>query len=162
AAKSPFKNVTGNPPPGVGPYTLKVVSPSPTHGEFDLTKNPNFNIPDIAKGNVDKIIGMVSTNVNKMTQDTISGGLDYITEDPVGDLLPQVEQKYKDRFFITAGYPNTYYFFLNTTVPPFNNEKAREAVNYAIDSRALQRIFGGRLHPTCNLIPPAMVGYVEN
>lgn len=159
ASKSPFKNVTGNAPPGVGPYTIKVVSPSPTNGQFVLTKTPGFNIPTIAKGNVDKIIGMVSTNVNKMTQDAISGKLDYITEDPVGDLLPQVEAKYKDRFFITAGYPNTYYFFLNVTIPPFNKLAARQAVNYAIDSRALQRIFGGRLHPSCNLIPPGMVGY---
>jgi peptide/nickel transport system substrate-binding protein len=162
ASASPFKNVTGNPPPGAGPYTLKIVNPSPTHGEFDLTKRTDFNIPDIAKGNVDKIIGQVSTNVNKMTQDTINNNIDYITEDPVGDLLPQVEQKYKDRFFIGAGYPNTYYFFLNVTTPPFDKLQARQAVNYAVDSRALERIFGGRLHPSCNLIPPGMVGYVEN
>ena len=76
-----------------------------------------------------------------------------------GALLPQVEQKYRTRFFIGAGYPNTYYFFLNVTVPPFNKLAARQAVNYAIDSRALVRIFGGRLHPTCNLIPPGMVGF---
>jgi peptide/nickel transport system substrate-binding protein len=158
-SKSPFKNVTGNPPPGVGPYTMKVVSPSPTNGQFILTKNPSFDIPTIQKGHVDKIIGMVSTNVNKMTEDTISGKLDYITEDPVGDLLPQVEQKYKDRFRIGAGYPNTYYFFMNVNLAPFNKVQAREAVNYAIDSRALERIFGGRLHPTCNLIPPNMIGY---
>jgi peptide/nickel transport system substrate-binding protein len=161
-SKSPFKVVTGtHAPPGIGPYTIKVVSPSPTNGQFILTKNPGFNIPDVAKGNVDKIIGMVSTNVNKMTQDTISGALDYITEDPVGDLLPQVESKYKDRFFIGAGYPNTYYFFLNVTIPPFNKLEARQAVNYAVDSRALQRIFGGRLAPSCNLVPPGMVGYVK-
>jgi peptide/nickel transport system substrate-binding protein len=158
-SKSPYKNLTGNPPPGIGPYTMKVISPSPTHGEFDLTKNPDFNIPTIAKGHVDKIIGMVSTNVNKMTEDTIDGKLDYITEDPVGDLLPQVEQKYKDRFRIGAGYPNTYYFSMNVNIPPFNKLAARQAVNYAIDSRALERIFGGRLHPTCNLIPPNMAGY---
>ena len=58
-----------------------------------------------------------------------------MTEDPVGDLLPQVESKYKDRFLIGPGYPNTYYFFLNTTTPPFNKLAARQAVNYAIDSR---------------------------
>jgi peptide/nickel transport system substrate-binding protein len=158
-SKSPFKNLTGNAPPGVGPYTIKLVNPSPTHGEFILTKNPSFDIPTIAKGHVDKILGMVSTNVNKMTEDTISGALDYITEDPVGDLLPQVEQKYKDRFRIGAGYPNTYYFSMNVNIPPFNKLAARQAVNYAIDSRALERVFGGRLHPTCNLLPPNMVGY---
>jgi peptide/nickel transport system substrate-binding protein len=158
-SKSGFKNLTGNPPPGIGPYTMTIQSPSPTNGQFTLTKNPDFNIPSIAKGHIDKIVGKVSTNVNKMTEDTISGKLDYITEDPVGDLLPQVEQKYRDRFLIGAGYPNTYYFFMNVTIPPFNKLAARQAVNYAIDSRALQRIFGGRLHPSCNLIPPNMIGY---
>jgi peptide/nickel transport system substrate-binding protein len=161
ASKATFKSHTGDPFPGDGPYTLKVVNRSPTNGQFILTKNPKFDIPGIAKGNVDKIVGQVSTNVNKMTEDVISGNLDYMTEDPVGDLLPQVESKYKDRFFIGAGYPNTYYFFLNTTIPPFNKLAARQAVNYAIDSRALERIFGGRLHPTCNLLPPGMVGYTE-
>ena len=158
-SKALFKNMTGNPFPGDGPYTLKVVSPSPTNGEFILTKNPKFDIPTVAKGNVQQIDGMVSTNVNQMTENVINGSLDYMTEDPVGDLLPQVEAKYKDRFLIGPGYPNTYYFFLNTTIPPFNKLAARQAVNYAIDSRALERIFGGRLHPTCNLLPPGMVGY---
>ena len=158
-SKAIFKNTTGSPFPGDGPYTLKVVSPSPTNGEFILTKNPKFDIPTIAKGNVDQIDGMVSTNVNQMTENVINGTLDYMTEDPVGDLLPQVEAKYKDRFLIGPGYPNTYYFFLNTTIPPFNKVAARDAVNYALDSRALERIFGGRLHPTCNLLPPGMVGY---
>jgi peptide/nickel transport system substrate-binding protein len=158
-SKAVFKNMTGHPFPGDGPYTLKVVSPSPTNGEFILTKNPKFDIPTIAKGNVNEIDGMVSTNVNTMTENVINGGLDYMTEDPVGDLLPQVEAKYKDRFLIGPGYPNTYYFFMNTTIPPFNKLAARQAVNYAIDSRALERIFGGRLHPTCNLLPPKMTGY---
>ncbi len=158
-SKAIFKNTTGHPFPGDGPYTLQLVNPSPTNGEFILTKNPKFDIPTIAKGYVQQIDGMVSTNVNTMTENVINGTYDYMTEDPVGDLLPQVESQYKDRFLIGPGYPNTYYFFLNSTVPPFNKLAARQAVNYAIDPLALQRIFGGRLHPTCNLLPPGMVGY---
>jgi peptide/nickel transport system substrate-binding protein len=159
ASKAVFKNMTGNPFPGDGPYTLKVVNPSPTNGEFILTKNPKFDIPTVAKGNLQEIDGMVSTNVNTMTENVINGSFDYMTEDPVGDLLPQVEANYKDRFLIGPGYPNTYYFFLNVTVPPFNKLAARQAINYAIDPTALERIFGGRLHPTCNLLPPGMIGY---
>jgi peptide/nickel transport system substrate-binding protein len=158
-SKAIFKNMTGHPFPGDGPYTLRVVNPSPTNGEFILTKNPKFDIPTVAKGNVQQIDGMISTNVNQMTENVINGTLDYMTEDPVGDLLPQVEAKYKDRFLIGPGYPNTYYFFMNVTIPPFNKLAARQAVNYAIDSRALERIFGGRLHPSCNFLPPAMIGY---
>jgi peptide/nickel transport system substrate-binding protein len=116
-------------------------------------------VPNVPKGNVDKITGIVSTNVPKMTQDVIRGKLDFMTEDPTGDLLPQVRAQYKDRFREDANPPNTYYFFLNVSIPPFNNQKAREAVNYGLDSRALVRIFGGRLEPGCTFLPPAVIGY---
>ncbi len=39
--------------------------------------------------------------------------------------------------------PSTFYFFLNTKIPPFNNELARQAVNTAIDRPALQRLASG-------------------
>ena len=55
--------------------------------------------------------------------------------------------------------PNTYYFFLNGTIPPFDKLDARKAVNYAIDSNALVRVFGGRLTPGCTFLPPAVQGY---
>ena len=86
-----------------------------------------------------------------MTQDVIDNKLDFMTEDPTGDLLPQVKAKYSDRFRLDPNPPNTYWFFLNETVKPFDSLEARQAVNYAIDSRALQRIFGGRLEPTLQL-----------
>jgi peptide/nickel transport system substrate-binding protein len=157
---STFKGMSENPPPGYGPYILKVQDPS---RHFTLTKNPNFKpLPNVPAGHVDKITGLVSTNVPKMTQDVIKGKLDFMTEDPTGDLLPQVRQRYSDRFRQDANPPNTYYFFLNVTIPPFNQQKAREAVNYGIDSRALVRIFGGRLQPGCTFLPPALPGYKKN
>lgn len=156
AAKSPAKSLTKNPPPGVGPYTMEVVDPS---REFILTKNKNFDIPGIPQPKIDKITGVVQDSVPKLTQDVINGQLDFTTEDPAGDLLPQVRQKYKDRYREDPNPPNTYYFFLNVTVPPFDKQEAREAVNYALDSNALVRVFGGRLEPSCNFLPPAVVGY---
>jgi peptide/nickel transport system substrate-binding protein len=159
ASKIKYTSMTKDPPPGVGPYKIQVVDPS---REFILTRNPNFNIPGIEKGKLDKITGLVSTNVTKMTEDVINGKLDFMTEDPTGDLLPTVKAKYPDRFSLNPYPPNTYYFSMNTTLPPFNSEKAREAVNWAIDSRALVRIFGGRLKPTCSFIPPGTIGYDES
>jgi peptide/nickel transport system substrate-binding protein len=156
AAKSPPKSLTKNPPPGVGPYTLEVVDPS---REYILRKNKSFDIPGIPKGNFDTITGEVSDNVTKMTQDVISGKDDFMTEDPTGDQLPEVKQKYPDRILFKANPPNTYYFFLNTSIPPFDKLEARQAVNYAIDSNALVRIFGGRLTPSCNFIPPGVIGH---
>jgi peptide/nickel transport system substrate-binding protein len=158
AAKSPDRSLNKNPPPGAGPYVIEVVNPSK---EFILTRNKFFDVPGIPKGNVDKITGVVSDSVPRMTQDVINGNLDFMTEDPAGDLLPEVRQKYPDRFSEAPNPPNTYYFFLNVTLPPFDKQEAREAVNYALDSRALVRVFGGRLEPGCNFLAPTMIGYKE-
>ena len=158
ASSSPIKDMTKNPPIGAGQYTLKVVDPS---RKFVLTKNKNFNVPGVEPGKVDTINGEVSDSVERQTQDVISGKLDFTTEDPSGNLLPEVRSKYKDRIREDANPPNTYYFFLNVTIPPFNKLEARQAVNYAIDSNALVRIFGGRLEPGCTFLPPQLVGYKD-
>jgi peptide/nickel transport system substrate-binding protein len=158
AAKSPAKSLK-QPPPGVGPYTLEVIDFS---REWVLKKDPRFpDIPGIPKGNFDTINLAVSDNVTKMTQDVISGKMDFMTEDPTGDQLPEVRQKYADRFSEAPNPPNVYYNFLNTTVPPFDKQEAREAFNYAVDSNALVRIFGGRLQPGCTFLPPALTGYKD-
>jgi peptide/nickel transport system substrate-binding protein len=151
AAKSPFKKAS---PPGFGPYKMNVVNPT---REVVLTKVPGFDVPGVAKGNINKIT-VVKESVRKMTQDVIAGKLDFMTEDPVGDQLPLIKQKYKDRFRLDPNPPNTYWFFMNRTTKPFDKLEVRQAVNYAIDSRALQRVFGGRLQPTCNFMPTAYAG----
>jgi peptide/nickel transport system substrate-binding protein len=157
AAKSPCKGSENPPPPGYGPYTWKIQNPS---RQFTLTKNPKFNLPGIPKGNVDKMT-VIKSSVTKMTQDVINGKLDFMTEDPTGDQLPQVRSKYPDRISLEPNPPNIYYFFLNVTTPPFNKLEARQAVNYAIDSTALQRIFSGRLEPGCTFIPKNVIGHTE-
>jgi peptide/nickel transport system substrate-binding protein len=158
AAKSPAKQLK-QPPPGVGPYILDVKD---FNRLYVLTRNPNWtDIPGIPKGNFDKITGVVSDSVTKMTQDVITGKLDFMTEDPTGDQLPEVRQKYADRISEEPNPPNVYYNFLNVTVPPFDKIEARQAFNYAVDSNALVRVFGGRLAPGCNFLPPGVVGYKE-
>ena len=49
----------------------------------------------------------------------------------------------------------------NTRVPPFNDELARQAVNYATDRNKLVQIEGGPelATPTCQLLPPNSPGY---
>ena len=88
------------PPPGVGPY---VARREDFNRLYTLTRNKNWtDIPGIPKGNFDKITGQVSDSVTKMTQDVITGKLDFMTEDPTGDQLPEVRQKYADRYSETA------------------------------------------------------------
>jgi peptide/nickel transport system substrate-binding protein len=153
AAKSPMKVTSDGSMPGAGPYTLSIQNPT---RQITLTKNPNWSVPGIG-GKLDKIVAVKET-VPKMTQDVINNKLDFMTEDPSGDDLPLVKAKYSDRFRLDPNPPNTYWFFMNESTPPFNKIEARKAVNFAIDSRALQRVFSGRLQPTCNYLPPGYAG----
>ena len=50
--------------------------------------------------------------------------------------------------------------FLNTTRPPFDDVRARRAVNYAVDGAAIAESYGrGLSQPTCQLRPPGTVGF---
>jgi peptide/nickel transport system substrate-binding protein len=154
AAKSPFKPTSDGSIPGAGPYKIAIQNPT---RQFTLTKTPGFDIPSIPKPKLDKIT-VVKETVPKMAQDVINNKLDFMTEDPAGDDLPLIRSKYSSRFRMDPNPPNTYWFFLNETQKPFDKLEVRQAVNYAIDSRALQRIFGGRLQPSCNFLPPGYAG----
>ena len=54
-----------------------------------------------------------------------------------------------------------WYAPMNTNLPPFNNLKARQAVNYAIDRNAAVKLFGGNAlaQPACQILPPGFPGY---
>jgi peptide/nickel transport system substrate-binding protein len=54
-----------------------------------------------------------------------------------------------------------WYMALNTKTPPFNNLKARQAINFAADRNAYVKIGGGSALavPTCQILPPNFPGY---
>jgi len=154
---TPFKNLSKDPPPGVGSYALTKSVPN---REFVMEKNKNFDIPGIPKGNLDTITTKIVKSAERQTQDVISGKLDFMQDPPPADLLPDVRSQYKDRYEEHRTI-NTYYFFMNERLKPFDKKEVRQAVNYAVDSNALGRLFGGRLSPTCNFLPPEVPGYEE-
>ena len=156
-ADTPFENLTKDPPPGVGPYKITKSVPN---REFVMEKVPGFDIPDIPKGNVDTITTEIVKSPARQAQDVISGDLDYMQDAPPTDLTAEIKARYSDRY--TEGPTlSVNYFFLNQELPPFDDEKVREAVNVAVDSTALARLFGGRLTGTCNLIPAGIPGHAE-
>jgi hypothetical protein len=70
-----------------------------------LRKNKNFDVRGILRGNVDTIEGLIIGNASTKTQDVIRGELDYVTEDPAGELLPEVRSKYPIVFARTPTRP---------------------------------------------------------
>jgi peptide/nickel transport system substrate-binding protein len=160
---TPMRNLSSTPPPGVGPYMLDEVVPNRS---FTVRRNPifaDFRIPDIPLGNLDAIRVQIVSNTNSEAQQVLNNQADVFD---AGDtlppaLLPQIESQARDRF-ARKPVPSVYYFFLNTTKPPFDNEKARIAVNMAIDREALARIASGFLDTGCFFIPRGIVGHPDS
>lgn len=152
---TPFKNMTEDPPPGVGPYKITRSVPN---REFVMERNPRFDVPDIPKGNIERITTKIVKSAQRQAQDVISGELDYMHDPPPADLKPEIKGKYGDRYEENVTV-STYYFFLNTRTPPFDDPKVRRAVNYGIDKPALARLYAGEMQPGCSFLPPGMPGY---
>jgi peptide/nickel transport system substrate-binding protein len=155
---TPFKNMTKDPPAGVGPYKFTNVQ---INRGYDLVKVPTFNVADQATGKLDTIKVEVIKNRRRQTQDTIQNKIDYMNDPPAPDQLRDIRATYTDKRYKEFVTNSTYYYFMNHDVAPFNKPEARQAVNYAIDKRSLARLFGGLLAPDCNFLPPGMKGYTK-
>lgn len=57
--------------------------------------------------------------------------------------------------------PNTVYLAFNPNKPPFDNVRARQAINYAVDRERVVELAGGEeaARPTCQVLPPNFPGY---
>ena len=139
--------------PSAGPYMIQSYVPSRS---FVLVRNPNYNnqIPTMPSGNPDKVVGKIITDPVAAYQQVVSGKADYDFQVVPNDRLPEAQSKYKDQLRIYTS-ANTYYYALNNRIPPFNNIKARQAVNYGIDRNAIiSGVYGGLGKPTQNFLPP--------
>src|ERR671910_1337893 len=157
---TPFKNLTEDPPPGVGPYK---VTESVPNRQFVLERNAEYDknpIEGIPSGNIDTITTKIIKSAQRQAQDVINGNLDYMQDPPPAALKPEVKAEYSDRY-VEQTTASTYYFFMTARVPPFDDPKVREAVNYGIDKPGLARIFAGELAPGCSFLPPGVPGFDE-
>jgi len=157
------KDMTNAPPPASGPFMIAHVDAPRT---VTLTRSPQFHsvidagAGDFCPAGTENIT--VSQNSNNATQVTgvEQNTIDVMVSPPDADRLPEVQAKFGNRFRLEP--TNTVdYFWLNNQRPPFDDVRVRQAVNYAIDPDAINRLLGGRLHPTQQILPPAMPGYQQ-
>jgi peptide/nickel transport system substrate-binding protein len=90
----------------------------------------------------------------------MNGQADWVYDEPPADRLAEIGTKYKDQVHVTP-LTAMWYAPMNTNIAPFNNEKARQAVAYAIDRNATVKIFGGKVlaQPVCQVLPPKFPGH---
>lgn len=160
---APGKDTSTSPLPSTGPYMIKSYQPNKQIVEV---RNPYFDASkfdgNVPAGNPDKVTWDIIGDDNVALQRTISGQDDWMSYHPIPtDRLASVQQKYADQLKVFTP-ANTYYFFMNTRVPPFDNVKVRQAVNYAINRNALVRIVGGLAQPTENILPPTYPQYEQH
>ena len=154
---------TNNPIPASGPFMITNVD---APRSYELVRNPQFKTvqaagaSDVPDAHVDQITITQNKNQSAQAQAVQQNTSDFMVDPPPADLLPQISSQDSDRFRYEDSI-NTYYFFMNSQTPPFNDVRVRQAVNYAIDPDALQRIFGGRLHIDQQILPPGMPGYTD-
>jgi peptide/nickel transport system substrate-binding protein len=143
----------------VGAYRLENVR---FNRSYQLTKVPGFDVNGLPHGKLDRISVDVVEERRRQTRDTIQNKIDYMMNDaPVPERIDLVRQRFGGKRYREVVSNSTHYFFLNHRVPPFNSKAVRQAVSFAVDKRALARLFGGLLEPSCNFLPPGMKGYEE-
>jgi peptide/nickel transport system substrate-binding protein len=158
------KKLTGNDvPPGTGPYMWQSYNPN---SQAVLVRNPYFHEWSAAAqpaGNPDKIVEKYGLSISDEVTQVQNGQANEVFD---GDVIPSDRlnelnsPQYASQVHVNP-LTADWYFALNTKQPPFNNLKARQAINYAADRNAYVKIGGGPslAVPTCQILPPNFPGY---
>jgi peptide/nickel transport system substrate-binding protein len=158
---TPNEDQSASPPPASGPYMITQSQPGRgwTYERNPYWAKDNGKQIELPSGHVDKIEIEVNRNQSTQVNDIESGKLNWIFDPPPTDRYQQVKEQFEGSQFKLEPTISTYYFWMNQTQEPFNNQKVREAVNYAVDPAALERIYTGQIVGTQQVLPPGMPGY---
>jgi len=161
-AGTPVEDLSASPPPATGPYEITSSKPGRS---WSYARNPQWAkangkaMPDLPGGHVDRIEVTVLRNAATQVDDVEAGRFEWMENMPPPDLYAQVKEKYEGTQFREEPTQSTYFFWMNTTEAPFDDVQVRQAVNYAVNPEALERIYAGTLVGTQQILPPGMQGY---
>jgi YVTN family beta-propeller protein len=157
---TPGHDIGVHPVPATGPY--RIASYRPRH-ELLLVRNRRFHAwseEAQPSGYPDRILFRVVSDEGAALDDVEHGRADIALDGVPPTRLQEVETQYASQVHVTP-QPATLYLALNTRIPPFDDAKARRALNYALDKRRITQLLGGAdvAAPTCQVLPPNFPGY---
>lgn len=161
---TPAKDQSSNPPPATGPY--EIVESNPERN-WTYERNPQWAknnaelMPDLPDGHVDRIEAEVVSNPSIQVDDVESGKTNWMFDPVPPDRVASIRQQYEGTQYKPEPSINTYFFWMNTTEPPFDDLKVRQAVNHAIEPAAVERIHAGTMDAGQQVLPEKMPGYEE-
>jgi peptide/nickel transport system substrate-binding protein len=156
---TPFHDTGFTPIPGTGPYMIA----SASSREIRYVRNPRFHEwshaaqPD---GSPDQIVMRFGLSPAQEVRAIERGRADWTADGVPAPLLPEVTTRFpaQTHSFATT---ETDFLQINTALPPFNDVRVRQALNFAVDRAAIAAIYGGpqAATPTCQVLPPGVLGY---
>lgn len=161
---TPAEDQTANPPPATGPYMITKVKPGKS---WEYERNPAWEkangeaMPQLPGGHVDRIEFEVRSNPTTQVDEVERGEVDWMKNPPSPDSYPEIKREYEGTQFREEPTVSVYYFWMNTREAPFDDLRVRQAVNYALDPEALERIYAGTISRTQQVLPAQMPGYRE-
>ncbi|HEV2789987.1 MAG TPA: ABC transporter substrate-binding protein, partial [Solirubrobacterales bacterium] len=161
---TPIEDQSASPAPATGPYMITKSQPGKG---WEYERNPYWEkangeaMPDLPDGNVDGAKITIVRNEQSQVDDVEQGTYDWMQNPPPSSRYAEVKEKYEGTQFEVEPTISTYFFWMNTTQPPFDDLEVRQAVNHAVDPRALERIYAGQLSGSQQILPPGMPGHQE-
>ena len=161
---TPIEDLSKDPPPATGPY--EIVDSKPGRS-WEYARNPQWAkangelMAEIPDGHMDRIAIDVLRNASAQVEDVERGTYQWMGDPPPADLYAQVKNEFEGTQFRVEPTESTDFFWMNTQKAPFDDPQVRQAVNHAVNSAALERIYSGQLVGGQQVLPPGMPGYEQ-
>ncbi|GAN71310.1 peptide ABC transporter substrate-binding protein [Acetobacter syzygii] len=149
---------TGNTPlPGTGPYRLEAYDPN---NFLTLARNPAFYVwnPDAQPaGYPDRIEYTFGIPEEAAVTAVENGQYDWMADPVPLDRLGELGSRFIGQTHVMR-YASLYFLPMNMHEAPFTDVRVRQAVNYALNRKALVILYGGPgiAHPLCGLVPSVL------
>jgi len=142
---------------GTGPFMLEEWRPGQ---RFNLKKNPNYW--ETGRPLLDEQIYNVALESQTMVAQFESGALDVVVRPPIRDFVRWRQDKSHQA--LTHGSSGAYYAVgFNTSRPPFDDKRVRQALNWAIDrERFAKLILADTIQPYSLPWPKDSIAYEES
>jgi len=162
-ASTPGKDMGTTPIPGTGAYYFASDDPN---RQLTMKRNPYFKVWSVAaepQGYPDEIIQTFGLTVEDEVTAVENGQADWVFDPLPADRLGEIGTKYESQAHVNT-LTAMFYAPMNVNIAPFNNLKARQAVNWAVDRSAMVKIYGGTncAVPACTFLPPGFPGHVDS
>jgi YVTN family beta-propeller protein len=159
---TPNRRIDTRPLPATGPYTITRYSRG---RELRLGRNPQFREwsraaqPD---GYPDEIIWTLGIGSDAAVSAIQQGKADWMLDYGAlpAERRGELELRFTSQMHVNPA-PVTDNVVLNVRVAPFDDVRVRRALNYAIDRRAIVKLYGGptAAQPSCQILPPQIPGF---